>query len=78
MSPNPDFPHKVLSFPYRTWTLEVTESRVDGEVVYSVWGNYEMGSAIAVPRASSRGQAIRRGKRYVDQRLNPEGRGYQF
>ncbi|MEM9770982.1 MAG: hypothetical protein AAF889_05195 [Cyanobacteria bacterium P01_D01_bin.73] len=78
MSPEPDFPHKVLSFPYRSWTLEVTQGRLDDQPVFSVWASHDLGCAIAVPRANSREQAIRWGKRYVDKRLNPGGPQYQF
>ncbi|MEM9244640.1 MAG: hypothetical protein AAGA67_02695 [Cyanobacteria bacterium P01_F01_bin.153] len=78
MSPEPDFPHKVLSFPYRSWTLEITQGQVDDQTVFSVWASHDLVSAIAVPRATSREQAIRWGKRYVDKRLNPGGPQYQF
>ncbi|MGD1938248.1 MAG: hypothetical protein ACFCA4_11915 [Cyanophyceae cyanobacterium] len=78
MSPEPDFPHKVLSFPYRSWTLEITQGQVGDQIIFSVWASHKLGSAIAVPRADSREQAIRWGKRYVDKRLDPGGARYQF
>ena len=78
MSPDPDFPRKVLSFSYRDWQLEVTRSLVADQVVYSVWASYDTGCAIAVPRAKTRDQAIRWGKRYVDKRLQPGGREFRF
>ena len=78
MSPNPDFPRKVWSFPYRSWRLEVTQSQFENQIVYSVWASHDTGCAIAVPRAKTREQAIRWGKRYVDKRLQPEGRPFQF
>ena len=78
MSPNPDFPDRVLSFGYRSWQLEVTQSVVADQVVYSVWASYDTGCAIAVPRANTREQAIRWGKRYVDKRIQPGGRSFRF
>jgi hypothetical protein len=67
---DPDYPHIIWAFHYRGWKLEIDQSALDGQVVYSVWANHETGCAIAVPCAHSRPEAIRRGKQYVDWRLS--------
>ncbi len=69
---NPDFPHIVWSFPYRGWRLEVDRSENDGQVVYAVWANHEGGTAIAVPCALTREEAIKRAKHYVDSRISAD------
>jgi len=69
---NPDFPRIIWSFTYREWRLDVDQSEENGQIFYSVWANYEMGCAVAVPCALTRTDAIRRAKKYVDARLrNP-------
>lgn len=67
---NPDFPHIIWSFTYRDWRLEIDQSEDNGQIFYSVWANYKMGCAIAVPCALSRTEAIKRAKKYVDARLS--------
>ncbi|MEO0406112.1 MAG: hypothetical protein AAF289_02050 [Cyanobacteria bacterium P01_A01_bin.135] len=66
---DPDFPNIVWSFDYRGWQLEIDQSEEDGFVFYSVWANYVDGAAVAVPFASTRRDAIQRGKDYVDARF---------
>ena len=66
---NPNFPHIIWSFTYRGWRLEVDQSEDDGQIVYSVWANYNVGCAVAVPLALSQTEAIKRAKQYVDGRL---------
>ena len=69
---NPDFPHIIWSFTYRGWRLDVDQSEENGQIFYSVWANYKMGCAVAVPCALTRTDAIKRAKKYVDARLrNP-------
>lgn len=66
---NPDYPQIIWSFEYRGWTLDVDCTDTDGQEVYAVWANNDIGCAIAVPRATTKEEAIRRGKQYVDRRL---------
>ena len=66
----PDFPHIIWSFTYRGWRLEVDQTEDDGQILYSVWANYDQGCAVAVPCALTREDAIKRGKNYVDNCLN--------
>lgn len=65
---DPDYPHIVLAFDYRNWRVEVEKSELEGFTAYSVWVNYELGCAVAVPRAASRQEAIRLAKRWIDNR----------
>ncbi|MGB3300412.1 MAG: hypothetical protein WBA76_19285 [Phormidesmis sp.] len=64
----PDYPHIVLSFTYRGWKLELDQSDLDGEIIYSVWANDDRSSIVAVPCAPSRTAAIKRAKQWVDRR----------
>ena len=66
---NPDFPHIIWSFTYRGSRLDVDQSEDEGQILYAVWANHNKGCAVAVPRALTREDAIRRAKRYVDFRL---------
>lgn len=66
---NPDYPHIVLSFPYRGWTIEIDQGESEGQIAYTAWANYPTGCAVAVPCARSRSQVIQRAKRWVDQRI---------
>lgn len=68
----PDYPHVILAFPYRGVTVEITHSEDDGISLYSAWVNYAQGSAVAVPKAYSRNDAIRRARRWVDQAFSIE------
>ena len=69
MSLDPDFPHIIWSFTYRGSRLDVDQSEDEGQILYAVWANHSKGCAVAVPRALTREDAIRRAKRYVDFRL---------
>jgi hypothetical protein len=63
----PDYPHVVFAFPYRGVKVEITQCDQDGINLYSAWVDYPQGSAVAVPKAYSRNDAIRRARRWVDQ-----------
>lgn len=66
---DPDYPHIVLSFPYRGWRIEIDQGTHQGQTTYTAWANYPEGCAIAVPCAFSRASVIRQAKRWVDQRM---------
>ncbi len=68
---NPDYPQIIWSFEYRGWRLELDRTEEDGQEVYAVWANHESGCAIAVPRALTKEDAIRRGKQYIERRTHP-------
>ena len=62
---DPDYINTVFSFPYRGVTIQVTRSTYLGATIYTVWVDYATGSAVAVPKAYSRSDAIRRAKDWV-------------
>jgi hypothetical protein len=68
MSFNPNYPHIILSFPYRGWRIQIEQSLYEGKMIYSAWVNHEQGCAVAVPYATSRVKAIQQAKRWVEQR----------
>ncbi len=61
----PDYPAVVWAFTYRGMKIEVTTSMDYEQQIYSAWVTYDTGSAVAVPRAESREQAIARAKRWI-------------
>lgn len=64
---DPDYPQTVFAFPYRGVTIQITLSRGDEQTLYSAWVNYPTGSAVAVPKAYSRDEAIHRARHWVEQ-----------
>ncbi len=68
--PEPDYPHVIGAFTYRGFQLAIEKSEDNGLTVFSVWADHDRGTAIAVPGALSRREAIYKARRWVDQRLN--------
>lgn len=66
---DPHYPNIVLAFPYRGLNIEVEKSSSEGQIIYAAWVNYASGSAVAVPKAWTREDAIQRAKRWVDRRF---------
>jgi hypothetical protein len=66
----PDYPNIVMSSLYRGLTIELDCGTLDGHPVYSAWVNYPTGNALAVPKAWSREEALRRAKRWIDRRFH--------
>ena len=66
---DPNFPHIVLSFEYRGFTLDLDQGDDDGVPVYSVWANHDWGCAVAVRGVVSRSEAIYKAKQWVNRRL---------
>lgn len=64
----PNYPHIVLSFPYKGWRLQVDEQEEEGQLLYSVWAHHQWGCDVAVPLAFSRIEAIRKAKQWIDHR----------
>lgn len=69
---DPHYPHIVLAFPYRNLTIEIEETSLDNLTIYSAWVNYDAGSAVAVPKAWTRADAIQRAKKWVDRHFQNE------
>ncbi len=65
---DPDYPHIVLAFDYKGWRVEIEQGELQGCKTYSVWVNYELGCAVAVPYAKSRWDAIIKAKQWIDAR----------
>ncbi len=66
---DPDFPHVVLGFYYRGCKITIDKGECNGQLTYAAWVDYETGSAVAVPFAFGRAEAMRKAKRWVDARL---------
>jgi hypothetical protein len=62
---DPDYINPVLAFPYRGVRIEITTTQHQGRTAYTAWVDYATGSAVAVPKAESRNQAIWRAKAWV-------------
>lgn len=68
----PDYPHIVLAFDYKGWKVEIDQGEMDGLATYAAWANYPLGCVVAVPYASSRQEAVKRAKRWIDKRIEQE------
>ena len=66
---DPHYPDIVLAFPYRGLTIEIEQGMQDDYRIYAAWVNYATGSAVAVPKAWTREDAIQRAKRWVDRKF---------
>jgi len=66
----PDFPHIMLTFEYKGWKVEIDQGEMNGYATYAAWANYKLGCVVAVPYASSRQEAVRRAKQWIDTRNN--------
>jgi len=66
---DPHFPHIVLSFEYRGFTLDLEQGDDNGIPIYSVWANHDWGCAVAVKAVVSRSEAICKAKQWVNRRL---------
>lgn len=66
---DPDYINTVFSFPYHGVTIQITSSSHLGVKIYTAWVNYATGSAVAVPKAYSRSDAIKRAKQWVKQKF---------
>ena len=63
---DPHYPHIVLTCPYREFTIELEQSVWQDVTTYAAWVNYDKGSAVAVPKAWTRADAIKRAKQWID------------
>lgn len=66
---DPHYPQIIVSFPYRGLIIEVEQGFSEGQTIYAAWVDYATGSAVAVPKAWTREDAIRRAKRWVDRKF---------
>lgn len=67
---DPHYPHIVLTCPYRHCTIELEQSVWQDVTTYTAWVNYETGSAVAVPKAWTRTDAIKRAKQWIDRNFD--------
>ncbi len=65
---DPDHLKIILSFSYRGYTVELDHREENGQEIYSVWVSYPFGCAVAVPYALTSKEAIRKAKRWIDDR----------
>lgn len=62
---DPDHINTVVAFPYRGVTIHITSGTHLGATIYTAWIDYSTGSAVAVPKAYTRSDAIKRAKQWV-------------
>lgn len=61
----PHYPAVVWAFTYRGMQIEITATQHHDQQIYSAWVSYDTGSAVAVPRAENREQAIAQAKKWI-------------
>ncbi|NEQ52478.1 MAG: hypothetical protein F6K11_20430 [Leptolyngbya sp. SIO3F4] len=66
---DPDHINTVVAFPYRGVTIQITSGTHLGIKTYTAWIDYSTGSAVAVPKAYTRSDAIRGAKQWVMQKF---------
>ena len=66
---DPDYINTVFAFPYRGVTIQITSDTHLGTRIYTAWVDYPTGSAVAVPRASSRRDAIKQAQTWVSEKF---------
>ncbi|MEM1309419.1 MAG: hypothetical protein AAF892_07410 [Cyanobacteria bacterium P01_D01_bin.71] len=66
---DPHYPNIVLKFPYREAYIEIEQTTWHDVTAYVAWVDYQTGSAVAVPKAWTRADAIQKAKRWVDCRF---------
>lgn len=66
---DPDHIKTVFAFPYHGVTIQITSDTHLGMKIYTAWIDYPTGSAVAVPKAYSRSDAIRKAKKWVVQKF---------
>ena len=65
----PNYPRIILSFAYRGCKIEIDRDEENGQCTYAAWVNYDRGCAVAVPKALTTKEAIRKAKRWIDQKF---------
>ncbi|MDB9493314.1 hypothetical protein PN441_15555 [Spirulina major CS-329] len=68
MIPDPDIVNVTLSFPYRGYMIQLAPGTWQGVRIYTAWVAYDWGDAIAVPKAWTREEAVRRARLWIDRR----------
>ncbi|MEM6838455.1 MAG: hypothetical protein AAF609_16555 [Cyanobacteria bacterium P01_C01_bin.120] len=66
---DPHYPHIVLKFSYREVYIEIEQTTWQDVTAYTAWVDYQTGSAVAVPKAWTRSDAIQKAKRWIDRRF---------
>lgn len=66
--PDPHYPHIVFDFTYQACRIQVEKDAFKGQDIYAAWVDHAAGSALAVPFAFSRAEAIRKAKQWVRSR----------
>lgn len=69
LNAEPDYPHIVLGFIYRGCRIQIDQGECEGQLTYAAWVDHQYGSAVAVPFAFGRAEAIRKAKQWIDARL---------
>lgn len=69
---DPHYPKKILSFNYRGFDIEISIDEEEEEITYASWVGYDYGWAMATPAVSSRSEAIRQAKQWVETRLKSD------
>ncbi len=65
----PHYPHIILSFAYRGCKIEIDRDEENGQCIYAAWVNHDRGCAVAVPKAVTTKDAIRKAKKWIDKKF---------
>lgn len=66
---DPDYINSIFAFSYRGFRIQISASNHQTQIIYTAWVDYATGSAVAVPKAYSRSEAIRRAKAWIHQKF---------
>ncbi len=61
----PDYLDVIWAFSYRGIKIEITTTLHHEQMVYSAWVTHATGSAVAVPKATTREMAIAQAKQWI-------------
>ncbi len=62
---DPDYIQPVMRFPYRGVSIQITTGTHLGTPIYTAWVDHATGSAVAVPKAYTKREALSRAKQWV-------------
>ncbi|MGF1458293.1 MAG: hypothetical protein ACFBSG_04635 [Leptolyngbyaceae cyanobacterium] len=66
---DPHYPNIILAFAYRESKIEIEKTQWEGVTAYAAWVSHETGTAVAVPKAWTRIEAIQQAKQWVDRKI---------
>jgi len=71
---DPHYPKKILAFTDRGFEIEISVDEDEEEgITYTAWIGYDYGWAMATHAETTKNQALRKAKRWVDMKLASHG-----